>query len=86
MATRHVCINKQMFKTFHKVVDEDYLYMINNSSIKVHGKERVRLLFMLKNLLVLRDVYFAPDINRILVSDPVLNRLGYKLVFKSIDV
>ena len=31
-ATRHECKNKQMFKTFHKVVDWEYPYMGNNSS------------------------------------------------------
>ena len=27
------------------------------------------------------DVYYAPDISRNLVSEPTLNRIGYKLLF-----
>ena len=32
---------------------------------------------------VLRDVYFAPNISRNLVSNLVLNQLGYKLLFEA---
>ena len=52
-------------------------------SIEVHGKGQVELLFTSGNTLVLRDVYFAPDISRNLVFSPILNRLGYKLVFNA---
>ena len=82
-ATRHVCGNKHLFKTLHKVVDGESLYMGNNSSIKVHGKGQVELMFTSGNLLVLRDVYYAPEISRNLVSGSVLNRMGYKLVFEA---
>ena len=62
-------------------VHGENLYMGDNSSIDVHGKGQVELLFTSGNTLVLKDVYFAPDISRNLVSGPILNRLGYKLVF-----
>ena len=57
--------------------------MGNNAPIKVQGKGQVELLFTSGNLLVLRDVYFTPEIGRNLVSGPILNRLGYKLVFEA---
>ena len=56
--------------------------MGDNSSIEVHGKRQVELLFTSRNTLVLEDVYFAPDISRNLVSGSILNQLGYKLVFE----
>ena len=59
----------------HKVVDGEALYMWNNSSIKVLGKEQVELVFTSKNVLTLRDVYYAPDISRNLVSGLTLNCL-----------
>ena len=82
-ATRHVCKSKQLFKTLHKVVDGDYFYMVNNLSIKVHEKWQVELLFTSGNLLVLRDVYYDLNISRNLVTDSLLSRLGYRLVFES---
>ena len=57
--------------------------MRNNAPIMVQGKRQVELLFTSGNLLVLRDVYYAPEINRNLVSRTILNRLGYKLVFEA---
>ena len=57
-ATRHVYGNKHLFKSLHKVVDGKFLYMGNNSSIKVLGKGQVELMFTLGNLFVLRDVYY----------------------------
>ena len=57
--------------------------MVNNSSINVQGKGQIELVFTSGNILILRDVYHAPEISRNLVSGQTLNRLGYKLVFES---
>ena len=46
-------------------------------------KDKLKLLFTLRNLLVFRDVYYAPEISRNLVWGPVLNWLAYKLVLKA---
>ena len=43
-AARHVRNSEHWFKTLHNVVDGEYLYMGDNSSIKVHGKGQVTLL------------------------------------------
>ena len=59
------------------MVDGEFVYMGNNVSIMVHAKGQAELMFTLGNLLVLREVYYAPDISRNLVSGFVLNRLGY---------
>lgn len=61
-ATRYVCKKKYLFKTLHKVVNGEFLYIGNNTSIKVYAKGQVELMFTLGNLLVLRDVYYTPDI------------------------
>ena len=82
-ASRHVCNSTKWFKTLHKVVDGEHLFMGNNAPIMVQGKAQIDLLFTSGNLLVLRDVYYAPEISRNLVSGPVLYRLSYKLVFEA---
>ena len=71
-----------MFKTYTKVVDGEALYMGNYYSIKVLGKGQVELVFTLGNILILGDVYYAPDISKNVFLGPTLNRLGYKLVFE----
>ena len=48
-ATRHVYGNKYLLKTLHKVVNGESLYMGNNSSIKVHEKNKY-------NLCLLREI------------------------------
>ena len=80
VATRHVCKNEVLFKTLHKVVYREYLYIRNNTSINVHAKGQVELMFTSGNLLVLRDVYYAPNISRNLVLGSLLNRLGYNFI------
>ena len=82
-ASRHLCKESHLFKTYSKVVDGEALYMGNNSSIKVQGKGQVELVFTSRNILILRYVYNAPEISRNLVSGPTMYRLGYKLVFES---
>ena len=49
----------------------------------VQGKGQVELLFTSENLLVLRDVYYALEISKNLVSGPVFNQLGCKVVFEA---
>ena len=57
--------------------------MGNNAPIMVQGKGQIELLFTSGNLLVFRDVFYASETSRNLVSCPILNRLGYKLVFEA---
>ena len=40
-ASRHVCKERHLFKTYSKVVDGEALYIENNSSIKVQGKDKL---------------------------------------------
>ena len=49
---------------------------------KLLGKGQVEVVFTWGNVLILRDVYYAPDISRNLVYVPTLNRLVYKLIFE----
>ena len=73
---------RHLFNTNSKVVDGKALYMGNNFSIKVNEKGQVELVFSSGNILILRDVYYAPKISRNLVFRPTLNHLGYMLVLE----
>ena len=62
---------------------EEYLYMGNNSTIIILGKGSVELVFTSSNLLLLKEVMYTLNIARNLVLGPILNLMGYKLVFES---
>ena len=83
ISSKHICMDRRWFKTFHKYDGDEFLYMGNNSTIQVFGKGLVELHFTSGNLLTLKEVIFAPKIARTLVSGSTLNRMGYKLVFES---
>ncbi|KAJ9536784.1 hypothetical protein OSB04_un000008 [Centaurea solstitialis] len=80
-ATRHVCNNKDMFKTYED--STSVLYMGNHATAQVKGKGKVILEFTSGNTLTLNDVFHVPDIRKNLVSGPILNKHGFKLVFES---
>ncbi|WVZ22010.1 hypothetical protein V8G54_000554, partial [Vigna mungo] len=82
-ASRHVCKDRCLFKTFKEDDNGEVLYMGNDSMAKVLGVGQVELLLSSGKSLVLRDVLYAPELRRNLVSGVILNRLGFKLVFES---
>lgn len=82
-ASRHVCKDRHLFKTFKEVDNGEVLYMGNDSMAKVLGVGQVKLLFSSGKPLILRDVLYAPELRRNLVSGAILNRLGFKMVFEA---
>ena len=82
-ASRHVCKERSLFKTFKEVDNGEVLYMKNDSMIKVLGIEQVELVFSSGKPLILRDVLYAPELRRNLVSGATLSRLGFKMVFEA---
>ncbi|KAL1299925.1 hypothetical protein AAHE18_18G143200 [Arachis hypogaea] len=80
-ATRHVCKNRDSFKTF-KEENETILYMRNASTVQVMGKGTVELEFTSGRVLTLTDVYYVPEVRKNLVSVPLLNKYGFKSVFE----
>ncbi|WVZ00704.1 hypothetical protein V8G54_026773, partial [Vigna mungo] len=82
-ASRHVCKDLCLFKTFKEDDNGEVLYMENDSMAKVLGVGQVELLLSSGKSLVLKDVLYAPKLIRNLVSGVILNRLGFKLVFES---
>jgi hypothetical protein len=79
-ATRHVCKNKELFKT----IDEDgsVLYMGNASTVQVKGKGSVEIEFTSGKKLTLKDVFYVPEVRKNLISVPLLNKYGFKSVFE----
>jgi hypothetical protein len=82
-ATRHICGEKNLFKTYEKVGDEIELYLGNSTTTKVVGKGTVELKFTSGKVVTLIDVFYALEIRKNLVSGGLLFKHGYKLVFES---
>ncbi|GJS09127.1 zinc finger, CCHC-type containing protein [Tanacetum coccineum] len=79
-ATRHVCNDQTMFKTYEP--SYSMLYMGNHSTAQVKGKGKIDLVFTSGNTLTLNDVLHVPDVRKNLVSGSLLNKFGFKLVFE----
>ncbi|XP_073222466.1 uncharacterized protein [Cicer arietinum] len=60
-ATRHVCKNKELFKTIDEE-DGSILYMGNASIVQVKGKGTVEIEFTSGKVLTLKDVFYVPDV------------------------
>ncbi|GJR12583.1 zinc finger, CCHC-type containing protein [Tanacetum coccineum] len=80
-ATRHVCNDQTMFKTYEP--SYSMLYMGNHTTAQVKGKGKIDLVFTSSNTLTLNDVLHVPDVRKNLVSGSLLNKFGFKLVFES---
>ena len=79
-ATRHVCKNKEMFKTINE--DGSVLYMGNASTVQVQGKGTIEIEFTSGKTLTLKDVFYVPEVRKNLISVPLLNKNGFKSVFE----
>ena len=81
--TRHVCINQNLFSSYHPVDNGEEIFMGNSSTSKVLGKGKVILKMTSGKKLTLNDVLHVPDIRKNLVSCSLLSKNGFKLVFES---
>ena len=82
-ATRHICSDINLFSKYNKVVDGKKLFMGNATSSKVEGKGIVKMKFTSGKSITLVDVLHVLDIRKNLVSGPLLNTKGFKLMFES---
>ncbi|KAH9780112.1 CCHC-type domain-containing protein [Citrus sinensis] len=82
-ATKHVCKDRSLFKSYKAMDDGSVLYMGNSSTAIVKGKGNVQLEFTSGKTLTLTDVYHVPEVRKNLVSGGLLDKFGFKLVFES---
>jgi hypothetical protein len=73
-ATKHICKDMSLFKTFETVEDECVLFMENSSTDVVKGKRTLNLKFTSGKILLLTNVYFVLEIH---------NKFEFKPVFES---
>ena len=78
-----MCKDCFFFKTVGLVEDAKLLYMSSASIVDVRGIGQVELIFTSGKTVTLINVYYAPEVGENLVSDFLLNRLGFKQVHKA---
>jgi hypothetical protein len=79
---RHVCVEKRIISTY-KEMDGDNLYMENSSTSKVLGVRKVMLTMTSGKPLTLNNILHVADIRKNLVSDLLLSKNSYKMVFEN---
>ena len=82
-ATKHVCKDRSLFKSYKTMDYGSILYMGNCSTAIVKGKGNVQLEFTSEKTLTLTDVYHVPEVRKNLVSGSLFNKFGFKLVLES---
>ena len=81
-ATHYVCSNRKMFSSYVQINRREP-YMGNSTTSKIEGIGKLILKMTLGKELTLNDVLHVPDILKNLVSNSLLSKNGFKLVFES---
>nr|GFB89515.1 zinc finger, CCHC-type [Tanacetum cinerariifolium] len=76
-ATRHVCNDQTMVKTYEP--SDSMLYMGNHSTAQVKGKGKINLVFTSGNTLTFKNVLHVPYVRTNLVSGSLLTNLALNL-------
>ena len=81
-STRHVCLDQNLFSSYHPMDNGEEIFMGNSSTSKVVGKGKIILKMTSGRELILNDLLYVPDIRKNLVSCSLLSKNGYKLVIE----
>ncbi|GJR09447.1 pol polyprotein [Tanacetum coccineum] len=82
-ATRHVCADKSMFHSFRAVDNGEKLYMGNSETADIKGEGDVILKMTSEKEIKLTNVLYVLEIRKNFMSGWLLNKFGFRLVFKS---
>ncbi|GJX15012.1 zinc finger, CCHC-type containing protein [Tanacetum coccineum] len=81
-ATCHTCKDRCWFDTFHPVEDGFVLHMGDESTKPILGRGNVVIEFSFGKTITLFNVVYVPRLRKNLMSDPVLNKCGYRQVYE----
>ena len=82
-ATRHVCLDRNMFTSFKLVDSGEKLFMGNSATSEIQGQGKVTLKMTSEKNLTLNNVLYVPEIRKNLVSSSLLNKHGFRMVFEA---
>ena len=76
-ASRHVCYDRSMFKTYNAADDDKKVLLGDSHTTIVAGIGNVELKFTSGKTLLLKDVMHTPEMRKNLVSGFLLNKAGF---------
>ena len=82
-ATRHICSEKLLFSDYQKLEQDEQLFMRNSAVSKVERKRKVILKRTSGKKFTLNDVLHVPDIRKNLISESLLSKKGFRMIFES---
>ncbi|KAL3537808.1 hypothetical protein ACH5RR_001174 [Cinchona calisaya] len=82
-ASRHICHDKDWFKTYTLAEDDKKILLDDSHTTKVAGVGDIDLKFTFSRILTLRDVLHTPQIRKNLVSSYLLNKADFKQTIDS---
>ncbi|GJU77708.1 pol polyprotein [Tanacetum coccineum] len=80
-ATRHVCADKSMFRSFRAADNREKLYIGNSATADIKGVGDVILKMTSEKELKLTNILYVLEIHKNLVFGWLLNKFGFHLVF-----
>ncbi|XP_028096116.1 uncharacterized protein LOC114296032 [Camellia sinensis] len=81
-ATRHICADRQMFTTYKVVENGDQLFMGNSCTSTIEGQGKIVLKMTSGKEGTLNNVLHVPEICKNLISESLLIKNGFRLVFE----
>jgi len=78
-ATRHSCANKDLMHDFEDALDGENVFIGNAATAGVMDKGKVLLQFTSENPLCLNNVLYIPSLRRNLVSNSLLDVVGFEV-------
>ena len=67
----------------YKEMDGENLYMENSSTSKVLGVKKIKLNMTFEKFLTLNNIQHVANIRKNLISDSLLRKTNFKIMFKS---
>jgi len=78
-ATRNFCANKDLMHDFEDVPDGEHVFMGNTATTGVMGTRRILLKFTFRKSLCLNNVLFVHSLHRNLISNSLLDIVGFEV-------
>ena len=76
-ASRHVCYDRNMFKTYIAATEDQKVLLGDSHTTIVAGIGNVELNFTSGRIVILKDVMHTPEMRKNLVSGYLLNKAGF---------
>ncbi|XP_015057481.1 uncharacterized protein LOC107003678 [Solanum pennellii] len=79
----HICVNKELFASYTRALTDEKLFTEKFVIAKVEGTGEVLLKMTAGKVVTLSRVSYVPELQKNVVSIPIMTKNGFKYVFVS---